>query len=100
MIEILRISIPLTVWISGFSALYALQGLTCSRHWPAALDAQTVLLIASAVAVVAQALCLLAIRCTLSSSCFVQNTATSLAVTALVAAIWSMLPVVATTACL
>lgn len=100
MIEILRLSVPLTVWITGFSALYGLQGISCSRHWPAGIDAQTLMLIAGGVAVAAQVLCLFAILRRPSASRFVQTTATALAVTAVVAAAWSMLPVLATSACL
>lgn len=100
MIEILRLSVPLTLWIIGFSALYGLQGLTCSRHWPVEIDGRTALLIASAVVVAAQGVCLMAIRRALSSSPFVQTSATTLAITALVAAIWLVLPVLVTSACL
>jgi len=100
MIEILRLSVPLTVWITGFSAVYAVLGLTCSRHWPPDFEARPVL-IALWVAVIAlQALCLAAILRAPSSSSFVQATSIILAATALVAAIWSMLPVIATSSCL
>lgn len=100
MIEILRLSLPITVWITGFSVVYGLQGLTCSRHWPADLAPQPVLLAAWAIAVLLQGLWLLAILYAPSPSRFVQTTATAIAVTALVAAAWTMLPVIMTSACL
>lgn len=100
MIEMLRLSVPLTIWITGFSALYGLQGLTCSRHWPDDLDARTVLLVAGGVAVAIQGIGLAAIRLAPSPSRFVQRAATVLAVAALIAAIWTMLPVLAVSACL
>ena len=99
MIEILRLSMPISVWIMGFSAVYALQGLTCSRHWPANIDAGSALLVGWAVAVALQILCLAAILRAPSPSRFVQATAVSLAVTALIAAVWTMLPVLTATLC-
>jgi len=100
MIDILRLSLPLTVWITGFSALYGLQGLTCSRHWPPEVETRLILLTAAAVAVAAQGLCLLALTRTPSQSRFVQTTAITLGITALVAAIWLLVPVLATSTCL
>ena len=100
MIEILRLSLPLSVWITGFSAIYALQGLSCSRHWPADVETRTVLLAAWAVAVVVQALILAAILHAPSPSRFVQTTAITIAATALVAAVWTMIPVLAASVCL
>ena len=100
MIEILRLSLPITVWLTGFSAVYALQGLSCSRHWPFDLAARPILLGAWAVAIFIQALCLFAILYAPSPSRFVQTTATTLAAAALVAALWTMMPVLAASVCL
>ena len=99
MIEILRLSLPITVWLTGFSAVYALQALSCSRHWPDDMEARPVLLAAWAVAVVLQLVILMVVLCAPSPSRFVQMTATALAATALVAAVWTMMPVVATSVC-
>ena len=99
MTEILRLSLPITVWITAFSAVYGLQGLTCSRHWPADLEPRPILLAAWAFAVALQVLWLLAILTIPSPSSFVQSTATALAVVALVAAAWTMMPVLATSTC-
>lgn len=100
MIDILRLSLPITVWLTGFSAVYALQGLSCSRHWPADLDARQVLLAAYAVAIVLQLIALLAVLHAPSKVRFVQRTATVLAATALGAAVWTLMPVLATSVCL
>ena len=100
MIEILRMSLPISFWITGFSAVYALQGLSCSRHWPDDMEARPVLLAAWFVAIAVQALGLMAVLYAPSSSRFVQSTAVVIAGTALVAAIWTMMPVLAASVCL
>jgi hypothetical protein len=100
MIEILRLSLPITVWLTGFSAVYALQGLACSRHWPVDLDARSMLLGAWFIGCVLQALSLMAILYAPSPSPFMQKSAIALAVTALVAAVWTMMPVIVASICL
>lgn len=98
--EIFRLSLPLTLWLVGFSAVYAILGLTCSRHWEIGVDAGPILFAASAVFVFIQAAALATVLYAPSPSQFVQKTAVMIAVTALIAAIWTALPVLATTACL
>ena len=98
--EILRLSLPITVWLMGLSAVYALQGLSCSRHWPADVEARLVLLAAWTVAIVLQLLILLAVVYAPSRSRFVQTAAITLAATALVAAVWTMMPVLTASVCL
>ena len=100
MIEILRLSLPMTIWVTGFSAVYALQGFTCSRHWPDDLWARPVLLAAWAACVGLQVLGLVAVRRAPSTSRFVQTAATALAGTALLAAVWTLMPVLAVSECL
>jgi hypothetical protein len=100
MIEILRLSLPISLWITGFSAVYALQGLSCSRHWPTDIDARPVLLAAWAVAVAVQALSLMAVVYTPSPLRFVQTTAIAISISALVAAVWTMMPVLTVSVCL
>ena len=100
MIEILRLSLPISVWITGFSAVYALLGPSCSRHWPADVEVRPVLLAAWAVAVVVQALSLTAVLYAPSPSRFIHSTAVAIAGTALVAAVWTMMPVLAASVCL
>ncbi len=55
MSAILRIALPLTLWLAGFSAVYALHGLVCSGGWPGGRP----LLIAGGAAVLALQLALL-----------------------------------------
>ncbi len=100
MIEILRLSLPITIWLVGFSAVYAVRELTCSRHWPADLDARTVLVAGFAIAVAMQVISLLATVYAPSRSRFVQTASMALAVTALVASIWTLIPVLVTSICL
>ena len=97
--EILRLSLPMILWLLGFSAVYGLQGIACSRHWPAGMDARMVLLGLAALVVVAQAAMLLMVLRAPSSSRFVQGTAASLAVAAVVAGLWTMMPVLVTSVC-
>jgi hypothetical protein len=99
MTQILRLSLPITFWLIGFSALYALQGLSCSRHWPAGLDPRTGLLVGAAVYILVQGLALLAILWNPSPSRFVQRAATILAAAALGAAVWTSMPVLAMSVC-
>lgn len=99
MIEILRLSLPITVWLIGFSAVYALQGLSCSRHWPSEVAARPVLIAAWIIAVGLQALMLVAVLHVPSPSRFTQTIATALAATSLVAAIWALMPVLAVSVC-
>ena len=44
MIEILRLSLPITARLTGFNTVCALQGLSCSRDWPACIDCRPVLI--------------------------------------------------------
>lgn len=99
MTNVLRIALPFTLWIVGFSAVYALQGLTCSRHWPPGLDGRTAPIGAAALFVLVQGLVLAAILVRPASSRFAQRTATILAAAALAAAVWIPLPVVTLTVC-
>lgn len=99
MIEILRLSLPFTVWIVGFCAIYALQGLTCSRHWPETVDPRTALIAAALVYVAAQGLVLHLICRGHVASVFAQRTAAVVAVAALIAALWVSLPVLALSVC-
>ncbi|PWS35253.1 hypothetical protein DFH01_23405 [Falsiroseomonas bella] len=104
--DVLRISVPLTIWLASFSAVYGLQGLVCSPRWGAAglgLAAGRVALVAAAVAAVAlQAVLLLGLRGPrlAPASGFVRGVSLALAVVALVATAWTLLPVATTSLCL
>lgn len=106
MSDILRLSVPLTVWLATFSAVYGLQGLVCSDRWAeAGLDlaaGRGVLLAAWAVAIALQAGFVLALRSGryASPSRFVHGVSLALAIVALISTAWTLLPVATTTACL
>ncbi|WP_046862687.1 hypothetical protein [Microvirga massiliensis] len=106
MTDILRISVPLTAWLAAFSAVYGLQGLVCSDRWAeAGLDlaaGRIAMTAAWAAAVALQSAFLLALRSPrfASRSAFVRGVSLTLAITALVATLWTLLPVVTTSACL
>lgn len=99
MSQILRLSLPMTVWLIGFSSLYALHGLSCSRHWPPAIEQRPVLLAAAGLLIALQSLLLWLILRSPSSSPFVQWTATVLAVVATGSAIWTSAPLLGLSGC-
>lgn len=106
MADILRISVPLTVWLAAFSGVYGLQGLVCSPRWmEAGLDlaaGRTALLLAWGLSIAIQAALLLALRTPrfASPSRFVRWTSLTLSVVALVATVWTLLPVATVSICL
>ena len=106
MTDILRISVPLTVWIAAFSAVYGLEGVICSELWRAAglsVGQGRIALVAAWVLAIALQVALLAAlrRPRLASSLpWVQRLAMILGCVALVATAWSLMPVVTTSACL
>jgi hypothetical protein len=98
--EVLRLSVPLALWLASFSAVYALQGLSCSRHWPEGLPARPFLILAWGLAVALQAGLVWALLRDPSPSPFVRVTSLALACLALAAAAWTLLPVAVTSTCL
>jgi hypothetical protein len=96
MTDILRLSLPITLWLTSFSALYGLHGLTCARG----LDPR-LLLLAYAVAVILQAvpLALLATRRFGATTPFLRRTSLTLAIVAFIAAVWTLGPVAVLPAC-
>ncbi|WP_299360809.1 hypothetical protein [uncultured Paracoccus sp.] len=106
MMDILRISVPITVWIAAFSAVYGLEGIVCSDLWTAAglsLGQGRAALIASWAAAISLQVAMLVIlrlpRCG-SPLPWVQRLATILGFAALVATVWSLMPVATTSLCL
>lgn len=104
MTDILRLSVPLTFWLTAFSAIYGLQGLVCSPRWPEGPDlsaGRAVLIGAWLVSIALQAAILLALRSPrfASRSTFVRETSQALAVVALIATIWTLAPVAITSIC-
>jgi hypothetical protein len=101
--DVLRIAIPLTVWLAAFSTMYGLEGLVCSGHGTGgALMGRTVLVAIALAAVALQIVLLLALRSASygSQSPFVRHVSVTLAIAALVATIWTFIPVAATSICL
>lgn len=101
--DILRITVPLTVWLAAFSAVYGLEGLVCSDRWPWDLAAgRQALALLAAFSLAVQFLLLLALRSRrfASRSGFVQNTSLTLAAVAVIATGWTLLPVVTASLCL
>nr|WP_246849219.1 hypothetical protein [Rubellimicrobium arenae] len=92
--------------MAAFSALYGLHGVLCSPRWDeAALGlaaGRGVLGLAGLLAVAAQVALLLALRSGrfASPSGFVRATSVGLSVVALVATLWTLIPVAATSTCL
>lgn len=104
--DITRISLPLTVWIAAFSAVYGLEGIVCSGRWSAAglslSQGRIALLAAWGIALGLQVLLLLALRRPRFASDlpWVQRTSVILACVALVATAWGLMPVATTSLCL
>jgi len=99
MSNVLRLALPFTLWIIGFCAVYALQGLSCSRYWPTGLDGRMALIAAAALFVLMQGLVLVAVLSRPGPSRFAQHTTVMLAVAALVATVWTSLPILTLTVC-
>jgi hypothetical protein len=92
--DVLRLSLPLTLWLIGFCALYGLQGLVCSGDWGVAWG-RVVLLAAAAAAVLVQGGLLLLLGATRAAAApgFTRGVSLALAVIALVATVWTAVPV-------
>ncbi len=100
--ELLRIALPLTLWLASFSAIYGIEGVVCSvRYSGDANDGRLVLALAALAAVALQVALLAAARSSSygSRSPFVRRVSVTLAAAALVAAVWTFIPVAATTIC-
>jgi hypothetical protein len=101
MTDVTRLSLPLTLWIISFSAIYGLHGLACAGGWaleegPAGLSwGRAVLLAAGLAAVAVQALGVLALARPPwgAPPGFLRRTSLSLAVVSLLATAWTALPV-------
>lgn len=106
MTDILRISIPITVWIAAFSAVYGLEGIVCSPHWAGAgltlAQGRTALIAAWAFAIAVQVVLLLALRAPrfASDSGFIRWVSVALAAVSLVAVVWTLFPVATMSICL
>ena len=106
MTDILRLSLPLSVWIAAFSAVYGLEGIVCSGNLAAAgLDpdrGRAFLLAAWAAAIAVQAVLIVWLRMPRFASAlpWVQRVSVILSWVALVATVWGLMPVATTSLCL
>jgi hypothetical protein len=105
MTDIARIFTPLLVWLALFSGVYGLHGIGCGLGWPdmpvGVLSLHRLALISAfAAALAIQSLILLALaRPFRSARRFVQNLTLTLAVTALLATGWTLIPVTFASSC-
>lgn len=104
MSAVLRISLPLTLWLASFSAVYGLHGLICSSRWAPLVEdwmGRVVLIGAAIVAIAVQGALFLALRSPkwATPDRTIQRTSLTLAIAALVASVWTLFPT-AVTSCL
>ncbi|WP_375263017.1 hypothetical protein [Palleronia sp.] len=104
--DMVRILIGPTAWLAAFSAVYGLHGIACSFGWAdAGLWGFTLMRVALAAAWLACTMVLVLILVGLylprfaSRSSFVQKVSRVTGWVGLVATLWSLLPVVATSTC-
>ncbi|MGR3464579.1 hypothetical protein [Limimaricola sp.] len=105
MSTVLRLSLPLGLWLAGFSGLYGLHGLMCSSRWaqpPLGLSERGLLVAAAIAAIAVQALCLAVLRSPRwrDPDPAIRRISLALAAIALVAAVWTLLPATAVLSCL
>lgn len=104
--DVLRILIPLLVWLAAFSGIYGLHGLLCGHRIEGAvfgLDLTRVLMVSAyAVAILMQVLLLAGLYSArfASPSGFVRFVSRGTGWVGLIATVWSLLPVLTTTYCL
>ena len=106
MIDLLRILIAPLAWLAAFSGVYGLHGLGCELAWPEvplwSLSLLRVALLAAwAAAVLVQIGLLLGLRSARfgSDSHFVRRTSVTLGWVGLIATLWTLQPVAATSTC-
>lgn len=101
--DVLRIAVPLTLWLAAFSGVYGLEGIVCSGRWSETTSVGRPVLVAAAAAAVAlQTVLVLALRSPGygSPSPFARRLSVTLAVAALVASVWTFIPIATTSICL
>ena len=99
--DVLRLSLPLTFWLIGFSAIYGLQGVVCSGGWGTAPGpggmawGRVVLLAAVVAAVLVQAGTLVLLGATRAAAApgLLRNVSVALAAIVLIATVWTSMPV-------
>jgi hypothetical protein len=99
--DVLRLSLPLTLWLITFSAVYGLHGLICAGNWGALPGlgsltlGRTVFLAAAAAAILTQGAMIFLLFGSRfgGASAFLRQTGLALAVIALVATVWTVIPI-------
>ncbi len=108
MTDILRLSLPLTVWLIAFSGLYGLQAILCQTAWVES-PAYGVLTFGRAVLVGAWILVVLVQTALISalttarfggSTVFIRQVSIALAFVALISSIWTLSPAALLPMCL
>ncbi|EAR52049.1 hypothetical protein OG2516_18330 [Oceanicola granulosus HTCC2516] len=101
MSTILRLSLPLTLWLASFSAVYGLHGLLCSSRWTGP-DGRWPLIAAALLALALQGalLALIATRRWPEPEPTLHRTSLILAVAAFVGTGWTLMPVAFVSHCL
>ncbi|MGX9855077.1 hypothetical protein ACR03S_06520 [Limimaricola variabilis] len=102
---ILRLSLPLTLWLAAFSAVYGLHGLLCSSRWATIapeVPGRALLVGAALVAVALQVMLLAVLRSSRwpHPSAAIHGISMTLAAAAVVGTAWTLVPVLATSHCL
>ncbi|TFL18352.1 hypothetical protein [Jannaschia formosa] len=106
MTELLRIAAPLSLWLASFSAVYGLEGLVCSDAWTGLeLDSgagRAALVAAMVLAVSLQAGLLVALQGQRFGSGVpaLRRISLVLGIAALIASVWTLLPVMLMPLCL
>ncbi|KZY47362.1 hypothetical protein A3731_08190 [Roseovarius sp. HI0049] len=95
--SVLRLSLPLTLWLASFSAVYGMHGLLCSDRWSALVGDGTVrflLVLTAGTAIVVQVLLLVALRSPRwqDTDRTLRRISLVLATVALVSTVWTLLP--------
>ncbi|CAM3733445.1 hypothetical protein [Litorimonas haliclonae] len=101
--DILRLSVPMTVWLMSFSAVYGLQGLVCSERLSyEGAAARPMLIVAAIIAVFTHTVLLWGLYSKRwgSPHPFIRSVSTILGVVALISTIWTLFPVAFMSICM
>jgi hypothetical protein len=101
MTDVIRISLPLTIWLVSFSLIYGLHGIVCSSSWSTApslaglTQGRLVLIAAFCMAILVQAITLAFLSSGRfgATAGFMRWTSITLAIVGLVAVLWTLFPV-------
>tara|TARA_R110002111_G_scaffold96081_1_gene148859 strand:+ start:760 stop:1083 length:324 start_codon:yes stop_codon:yes gene_type:complete len=104
--ELLRVLLPLLVWLASFSAIYGLHGLGCASGWtevalPVMSLFRWVLFLAWTATIFFQLLLLLALRTQRfgTTSSFIRRLSITNSWTALIATFWTLYPIAVSSTC-